>query len=179
MLINREPPTFLTLVILSPSFSNRQPSRHHQQPNSTYFHCYYRWSSLPVHMRHTTYIDQAFTACHVASPFRGSLLYNYRPIHLSSEVFCVVLFCGIPWPSNHCKNPYSIHVSPGSFGGQERMFGSLEMELKASVSSLTWVLGTEFRAWARAVWALNSWVISPAPTCFYMLKYIQFNIQTT
>lgn len=37
------------------------------------------------------------------------------------------------------------------------------LELKVVVSHPMWVLGTEFRAYARAVYAFNHWATSPVP----------------
>lgn len=45
------------------------------------------------------------------------------------------------------------HISAGACGVQKKLFYPLELQLKAVVSYLTWMLGTKLRSFARAIHA--------------------------
>lgn len=56
-----------------------------------------------------------------------------------------------------------VHVHLGAHGGQKRVSDSLELELQAILSHLTWVLGIKFQSPEKAVDSLNPWAFSPFP----------------
>lgn len=61
-------------------------------------------------------------------------------------IFLILCMCGFVYGF--------VHLSAGAHGGR-RHYITLELELQVFMSCLTWVLETEFRPFARVVFALN------------------------
>lgn len=66
-----------------------------------------------------------------------------------------------------CGGWVGTHVRAHAHQGEKRTTDPLELELKAVVSHLTWVLGTELRSPGRIIHALNCKAITLA---YFALK---------